>query len=211
MKKLRSTSFSEAHKKSLQTWNSRNKVCIFVAALLVTCFCKVLWSKSQLKNICLVISFSMTTVEMETRRRRKAHPFKIVAHLTLEARCGHFLRLLKFSVSYFRCCCNLLRYTPWLFLTYDKVFATIGIFLLELLETEYFTHLRRSPERSKMTCAWSGYCFFKNVVRSFSRVSFVTMSAVTQQWSYNWLIFFWELELLATRLIFSSLIQGSLC
>jgi len=42
------------------------------------------------------------------------------------------------------------------FPTYDKVFAAIGFFLLELLETEYFTYLPRSPERSKMTCAWSG-------------------------------------------------------
>jgi len=38
-------------------------------------------------------------------------------------------------------------------LLYDKVFAAAGISLLELLETEYFTHLPRSPELSKMTCA----------------------------------------------------------
>jgi len=82
--------------------------------------------------------------------------------LTLEARCGHFWRILNFSVSCFRCFCNLLRHTSWLFfilldfLTYGKVFTAIGIFLLELLATEYFTHLPRSLERSKMTCACSG-------------------------------------------------------
>jgi len=54
--------------------------------------------------------------------------------LTLEARCTHFWRLLNFSVSYFRCFCNLLRHTSWLFLTYGKLFAAIGIFLLELTE-----------------------------------------------------------------------------
>jgi len=35
----------------------------------------------------------------------------------------------------------LLCHTPCLFLTYDKVFVAFGIFLLELLEIEYFTHL----------------------------------------------------------------------
>jgi len=93
---------------------------------------------------------------------------------------------------------ELQRFVFWLFLqfassyfltfihtsTYGKVFTAIGIFLLELLVTEYFTHLPRSPERSKMTCACSEGCFLKKVVKSFG-VFLVTMKAVTQQWSNN--------------------------
>ena len=79
----------------------------------------------------------------------------LIPFLLIEARFGHLWPFYKFSVSYFRCC-NFLRHFPWLFLTYGKVFTAVGIFLLKLLETDYFTHLPRSPERSKMTCAWSG-------------------------------------------------------
>jgi len=48
----------------------------------------------------------------------------------LKAQCGHFLSFFNFSISYFHCYCYLLRHTPWLFRSYNKVFVAIGIFFI---------------------------------------------------------------------------------